>query len=150
MSCFIVFFFVFTYESADSGPFAILRDIRNSSFAKLNTRLCFQCLDKSMLVERSNVCDGIIDCPDMTDECLCDGPTPEICNHIQLHQPGVACVTARFNCYRIFRTLMRAKSFNFLKTRKCALMRCAQYMNMVVLSQLEPIVFDLWCYLFNC
>ena len=36
---------------------------------------CFQCIDKRMLISSKQVCDGVVDCYDASDECLCpNGP----------------------------------------------------------------------------
>nr|XP_039249024.1 uncharacterized protein LOC120326749 isoform X1 [Styela clava] len=32
---------------------------------------CFRCLDKSLVIPNNRVCDGIMDCKDLSDECLC-------------------------------------------------------------------------------
>ncbi|XP_039247954.2 uncharacterized protein LOC120325854 isoform X1 [Styela clava] len=48
----------------------------------LNTAKCFQCLDNSMLIPASRICDGIIDCSDLSDECLCEDDVPDICTKI--------------------------------------------------------------------
>ena len=34
---------------------------------------CYQCLDKRLLISSRQVCDGVMDCYDLSDECLCDG-----------------------------------------------------------------------------
>jgi len=33
---------------------------------------CFQCFDKRLLISSQQVCDGVSDCYDMSDECLCE------------------------------------------------------------------------------
>ena len=33
---------------------------------------CFQCLDKRLTISSSQVCNGVVDCHDASDECLCD------------------------------------------------------------------------------
>ncbi|XP_039257513.2 uncharacterized protein LOC120334123 isoform X1 [Styela clava] len=43
---------------------------------------CFQCMDKSMIVRSSAICDHIIDCPDLSDECFCEKNKPAICDQI--------------------------------------------------------------------
>ena len=35
-----------------------------------------------MVISRGQVCDEIIDCSDLSDECLCDGEVPDICNNV--------------------------------------------------------------------
>jgi len=42
-----------------------------------------------MIVATTSVCDGIIDCPDMTDECLCDAVRPEICKKIHFYENAI-------------------------------------------------------------
>ena len=37
-----------------------------------NNDSCFQCLDKRLLISSKQVCDGLNDCYDLSDECLCD------------------------------------------------------------------------------
>ena len=37
-----------------------------------NKKSCFQCLDKRLLISSKQVCDGVYDCYDLSDECLCD------------------------------------------------------------------------------
>lgn len=33
---------------------------------------CFKCLNGLLIVPQSKVCDGVADCEDFSDECLCD------------------------------------------------------------------------------
>ena len=37
----------------------------------LNPGSCFRCLDQTLMISFDQVCDGVIDCYDMSDECLC-------------------------------------------------------------------------------
>ena len=37
-----------------------------------NNDSCFQCLDKHLIISSKQVCDGVYDCYDLSDECLCD------------------------------------------------------------------------------
>ena len=37
-----------------------------------NNNLCFQCFDRRLLISSNQVCDGIFDCYDWSDECLCE------------------------------------------------------------------------------
>lgn len=48
----------------------------------LSERKCFRCLRGDMIIAAANVCDGIIDCADMSDECACASGTPEICQQV--------------------------------------------------------------------
>ena len=42
---------------------------------------CFECLDKRLLVSSKQVCNGVIDCYDLSDECLCEiNLNSPICN----------------------------------------------------------------------
>ena len=36
-----------------------------------NNNTCFECFDKHLLLSSQQVCDGVIDCYDLSDECLC-------------------------------------------------------------------------------
>ena len=44
----------------------------NSDFCFDDQNACFQCLDRLLLVLPNQVCDGKIDCYDLSDECLCE------------------------------------------------------------------------------
>ncbi|CAK8672866.1 unnamed protein product [Clavelina lepadiformis] len=35
---------------------------------------CFKCLDNRLIISPKQVCDGVIDCFDLSDECLCENP----------------------------------------------------------------------------
>uniref|UniRef100_F6XKD5 G-protein coupled receptors family 1 profile domain-containing protein n=1 Tax=Ciona intestinalis TaxID=7719 RepID=F6XKD5_CIOIN len=41
---------------------------------------CFQCLDKKLLLSPMQVCDGVVDCYDVSDECLCENQT--LCDEV--------------------------------------------------------------------
>ena len=43
---------------------------------------CFRCLDGKMIIATANVCDGVIDCSDMSDECMCTAGAPAICSQV--------------------------------------------------------------------
>nr|XP_039260639.1 uncharacterized protein LOC120336918 isoform X3 [Styela clava] len=43
---------------------------------------CFLCLNDVTVIAVTSVCDGIIDCPDLSDECLCDKDRPSICEQV--------------------------------------------------------------------
>jgi len=42
---------------------------------KNGTFMCTTCLDKQTIIAHRQICDGIVDCPDLTDECLCGEAT---------------------------------------------------------------------------
>ena len=44
----------------------------SSDLCNYNNISCFECLDKRLLVSSKQVCDGVIDCYDLSDECLCE------------------------------------------------------------------------------
>ena len=44
----------------------------NSDLCFNSTSACFECFDKLLLISSAQVCDGIDDCYDMSDECLCE------------------------------------------------------------------------------
>jgi len=44
----------------------------NIDFCLLNEKACFECFDKRLLISSKQVCDGVSDCYDMSDECLCE------------------------------------------------------------------------------
>ena len=43
-----------------------------SDLCQNETVSCFQCFDKRLVISSSQVCDGVNDCFDMSDECLCE------------------------------------------------------------------------------
>ena len=44
----------------------------HSDLCHANGSVCFECLDKRLFVSTKQVCDGVIDCYDLSDECLCE------------------------------------------------------------------------------
>ncbi|XP_076825038.1 uncharacterized protein LOC143470664 [Clavelina lepadiformis] len=40
---------------------------------------CFKCLDNRLIISSKQVCDGVIDCFDFSDECLCENPSLPEC-----------------------------------------------------------------------
>ena len=49
---------------------------------------CFQCFDKRLLISSSQICDGIFDCFDLSDECLCENNFDNIyCKEIDSSHP---------------------------------------------------------------
>ena len=44
----------------------------NADLCFLDNTSCFQCFDQSLLISSKQVCDGVRDCYDMSDECLCE------------------------------------------------------------------------------
>ncbi|CAK8687931.1 unnamed protein product [Clavelina lepadiformis] len=53
----------------DQSDLCFLHGVRN----------CFRCLDNRLIIASAQVCDGEIDCHDLSDECLCDRISLEIC-----------------------------------------------------------------------
>ena len=47
---------------------------------------CFECFDKQLLISFSQLCDGIFDCYDLSDECLCDYSIRQIHYYSQIYQ----------------------------------------------------------------
>ncbi|XP_076802491.1 uncharacterized protein LOC143446638 isoform X2 [Clavelina lepadiformis] len=45
---------------------------------------CFKCLDNHLIISPKQVCDGVIDCHDLSDECLCENTTAPDCVDIFL------------------------------------------------------------------
>ena len=44
---------------------------------------CFKCFNVDIIIPTTRVCDGVVDCPDLTDECLCQGGVSvALCDHI--------------------------------------------------------------------
>ncbi|XP_078492171.1 uncharacterized protein LOC108950168 [Ciona intestinalis] len=41
---------------------------------------CFRCLDEKLMISPKQVCDGVIDCYDLSDECLCQDQT--VCDNV--------------------------------------------------------------------
>jgi len=39
-------------------------------------------MDGSTVIPRLKVCDDVIDCSDLSDECLCEGRVPNVCESI--------------------------------------------------------------------
>ena len=42
--------------------------------------MCSRCLDNKTIINSNFNCDGLFDCPDLSDECLCDSSTEEMKN----------------------------------------------------------------------
>ncbi|CAK8686079.1 unnamed protein product [Clavelina lepadiformis] len=40
---------------------------------------CFKCVDNRLIISPKQVCDGVIDCFDLSDECLCENPSLPEC-----------------------------------------------------------------------
>jgi len=54
------------------GEFAHCNDSSDLCFNNNSTGTCFECFDKRLLISFRQVCNGVIDCFDMSDECLCE------------------------------------------------------------------------------
>ena len=59
------------------------------NFPSLNQTKEFECLNDSTVIPAHEVCDGDIDCPDMSDECLCMN-APPICDRVVLYNFGAS------------------------------------------------------------
>jgi len=61
------------------------------------TYACTRCLDDKTMIAQRQICDGVLDCPDFSDECLCSTETStasrylEFCNNVCYHEGGSAC-----------------------------------------------------------
>ena len=53
-----------------SDDFAHCDDNWDSCFARNDQ--CFHCFDKRLIISSKQMCDGVGDCYDLSDECLCD------------------------------------------------------------------------------
>ncbi|XP_076809777.1 uncharacterized protein LOC143452620 [Clavelina lepadiformis] len=63
-----------------------------------NSFTCFRCLDGRLIISRSQVCNGIVDCYDLSDECLCEDQTA--CGEIlgKTWQSGQNCSMNEMPC----------------------------------------------------
>ncbi|XP_076813046.1 uncharacterized protein LOC143459693 [Clavelina lepadiformis] len=62
---------------------------------------CFQCLDKRLIVSASQVCDDVIDCYDLSDECLCANTDLTICSTVlaQVDSSTLQCRKNESACF---------------------------------------------------
>ena len=68
-----------------------------SDFCTSANRSCFQCFDKRLMISSKQVCDGVIDCFDLSDECLCEnsGNNP-LCANLFSSSSGSKCGPTNF------------------------------------------------------
>ena len=68
-----------------------------SDLCASNSSKCTRCVFSNLTISQKQVCDGIIDCPDLSDECLCSSLLPlsnrsrQLCDRIRYGTPNVAC-----------------------------------------------------------
>ena len=60
----------------------------------MQNKSCFQCLDKSMYISPKQVCNGVFDCPDLSDECLCQNNL----NSLACNVTDPVSLSLNFNC----------------------------------------------------
>ena len=72
---------------------------------------CFQCLDKRLNISRSQVCDGVIDCFDSSDECLCDKNINRIICEDFIPQKNNLCFEALYSVFQ-----QHSSFFNIINT----------------------------------
>ncbi|XP_076803122.1 uncharacterized protein LOC143447077 [Clavelina lepadiformis] len=65
-------------------------------FSDDGSLLCFQCLDKRLIISPKQLCDGTIDCYDLSDECLCDNPTLPECIDIFAKSPRCSRINSKY------------------------------------------------------
>ncbi|XP_078491522.1 uncharacterized protein LOC108950445 isoform X1 [Ciona intestinalis] len=69
-------------------------DDRSDLCYQNDTFHCSLCLDGKTVIAPRQICDGIFDCPDLSDECLCVASsleTAELCNNVCYGYPSSPC-----------------------------------------------------------
>ena len=87
---------------------------------------CFQCLDQRLLISSKQVCDGIVDCYDMSDECTCiDNSHLSQCDHlIKTYASNFLTPALDIeNATRIFRDYVRFRG-NIYEGLNISVIRC--------------------------
>ena len=77
-----------------------------SDLCASNASLCTQCVFSNMTISPKQICDGIFDCPDLSDECVCSSGLPShnrtclLCENICYGDKSAACKNC--NCGQVY------------------------------------------------